>query len=716
MRHTGIWKSARIDQAGRMVSGEPDKKGGRAPRKAATKCRWLPGLAAVAALATVSALVVGCRSRSARPQPADASLDARSSGPLGPPTSVRPTITGKLCRADLGLCTSEGWCWQFPLPQGAALYAASGMRSGDVFAAGSGGTILRNTAGKWSIVESQTDEDLYGLWVNGATDAFAVGDRGTILHFDGRRWSSMPSGTTKVLNGVWGSGPSDVFAVGGGRKSGQENGVILHYDGRRWIQAAKGTSLPSLDAIWGAGPSDVFAAGAGRSGWESVRGAAVHFDGSSWRAISFPNERQGVWGLWGTTSRLFGVGYREGGVAAYTHGDVLLYDGSWKRMFGNPDLLEAVWGSSGSDVFAVGRRGRIVHSDGTTWTTQRSIPTSTTGVQASSGSWLAGVWGASSSDVYAVGDHGQILHYDGHSWKTLRELFGPGGRIKGIWSSGPKDVYAVSDMGGVFHFDGSCWTRYELPGRPRLTALAGLGRGRILAVGLESSSPYRGLLFRLEAGRWTRQNFRRVWFTGLWASSATDIFAIGSEPDQNPSRSSSGYPIERVWRFDGRAWRPMAGLTADLEAIWGNSPSDLYVGGTTSSTQGRAVWRFDGAKWRRMGIDASCRFCRVTALWSSGPDDVFAADASFGVYHFDGRRWTRQVLRSGMEGYSADISLWGSSPSNVYAVGEHFGVSRYDGGAWKRMDPGGAYPSAVGGSGARDVWIGGWGWIAGRRR
>ena len=62
-----------------------------------------------------------------------------------------------------------------------------------------------------------------------------------------------------------------------------------------------------------------------------------------------------------------------------------------------------MWGSSGSDVFAVGEDGTILHYDGSGWSAMSSGTTNE----------LYGVWGSSGSDVFAVGDGGTILHYDG---------------------------------------------------------------------------------------------------------------------------------------------------------------------------------------------------------------------------------------------------------------------------------------------------------------
>ena len=66
------------------------------------------------------------------------------------------------------------------------------------------------------------------------------------------------------------------------------------------------------------------------------------------------------------------------------------------------DSLGEVWGSSGSDVFAVGGGGFILHYNGTSWTAMDRITSND----------LSGVWGSSGSDVFAVGfGGGTILHY-----------------------------------------------------------------------------------------------------------------------------------------------------------------------------------------------------------------------------------------------------------------------------------------------------------------
>jgi hypothetical protein len=68
---------------------------------------------------------------------------------------------------------------------------------------------------------------------------------------------------------------------------------------------------------------------------------------------------------------------------------------------GTSNDLDGVWGSSGSDVFAVGYDGTILHYDGSDWSSMTS----------GTSNWLEVVWGSSGSNVFAVGEGGTILHH-----------------------------------------------------------------------------------------------------------------------------------------------------------------------------------------------------------------------------------------------------------------------------------------------------------------
>jgi hypothetical protein len=108
--------------------------------------------------------------------------------------------------------------------------------------------------------------------------------------------------------------------------------------------------------------------------------------------------------------------------------------------------LHSIWGSSYSDVFAVGDSGTILHYNGSSWS----------GMNIGNTNWLFGVWGSSVSDVFAVGlrddtMEGVILHYNGSTWSAMSTgtttdyLFG-------VWGSSPSNVFAVGGRGTVLHY------------------------------------------------------------------------------------------------------------------------------------------------------------------------------------------------------------------------------------------------------------------------
>jgi hypothetical protein len=101
-----------------------------------------------------------------------------------------------------------------------------------------------------------------------------------------------------------------------------------------------------------------------------------------------------------------------------------------------------IWGSSGSDVFAVGEYGTILHYDGTSWSSMVSGTTN----------HLTGVWGSSGNDVFAMGEYGVILHYDGSSWSFME--IDTTYNLNGVWGSSGSDVFAVGYAGTIFHYDG----------------------------------------------------------------------------------------------------------------------------------------------------------------------------------------------------------------------------------------------------------------------
>jgi hypothetical protein len=125
------------------------------------------------------------------------------------------------------------------------------------------------------------------------------------------------------------------------------------------------------------------------------------------------------------------------------------YDGTiWSGItYGSPTLA-AVWGSSASDLWAVGVSNTILHYNGSIWTT--FLPAGSVATN------FFGVWGTSPSDAWFVsstgtngpGD-GMIHHYNGATLSNALSATTPG--LFGIWGSSATDVWAVGDGGTILH-------------------------------------------------------------------------------------------------------------------------------------------------------------------------------------------------------------------------------------------------------------------------
>jgi hypothetical protein len=293
-----------------------------------------------------------------------------------------------------------------------------------------------------------------GVWGSSGSDLFVAGRdsvvyRGLILHYDGERWveqfrAGMYEGT---LAGIWGSSPTNVFAAG-------VYGLLLRYDGQQWSRFRfSPTDIDQFnsdyDVIWGSSPTNVVVGGS--MDGLPPSGLVRRYEGSGWP----------VFGGYGFTT--YGRIYDISGTSpddVYVLGTdspydvepeerwqrhaIRHYDGtSWTTSFESIhyygmtpeqyDELRGVWANTQDDVFAVGRRGRILHYDGQSWSPMTSPTTGD----------LIDVWGRSSADVYAVGKAG-ILHYDGASWSVLGER--PGACSYGancVWGTAG-DVFVVS--------------------------------------------------------------------------------------------------------------------------------------------------------------------------------------------------------------------------------------------------------------------------------
>ncbi len=302
---------------------------------------------------------------------------------------------------------------------------------------------------------------LNAVWGSAKDDVWAVGTRGTILHGDGTTFVPLATNRSDIFFSVWGTGKDDVWFMSSTtpvHSQGFVGGSATFEDvkGSSWNPNEVGSGRiwaghsSARDQVWIAGQHTVRFAdfyGNGGSFWrfgtDDDGGAVWSRGGSCEQDMQCTPLVRALWGtpVGQTPSVVWAVGER---------GQAFVLDdpeaGHWS--FRTPDTvndLEAVWGTSASDVWAVGQNGTIRHiADETgTW---HAVDSPTT-------SHLHGVWGTSTNDVWAVGDTGTVIHYDGKDWTVATIGLPPGDvptNLFGVWGSGPDDVWIVGD-GLVLH-------------------------------------------------------------------------------------------------------------------------------------------------------------------------------------------------------------------------------------------------------------------------
>ena len=272
-----------------------------------------------------------------------------------------------------GSCPADTWCLETSTAT-TDLKGVFALASDDVFAVGTGGTILRRQGGAWTAMTSGTTANLRGVWAASATDAWAVGAGGTVLHWNGTAWAAAGPSTTTNFEAVWGAGANDVWAVGGQS--------AYHYTGTWTGYGLSGTA--ALD-VHGTASNDVWAASEG--------GYLKHWTGSAWSTLSTNGVCFDCFAIHAISATNVWV---AGSVPSKETGN---YDGSTWTAHTVSATLSSLWAGAANDVWGVALH-KIAHWTGSAWSVEAPAII-TQNLRAVSGV---------GTDVWIVGDAGTIAH------------------------------------------------------------------------------------------------------------------------------------------------------------------------------------------------------------------------------------------------------------------------------------------------------------------
>jgi hypothetical protein len=424
--------------------------------------------------------------------------------------------------------------------------------SGDVFAAGENGSVIRwdASATAWindTPVVSVTTRflDVFGT---GASNVLLVGEQGTLFHFDGSTWTANNAPVaTEDLIAVWmdASTPNQAWIAG-------TSGTLYSLDLTTWTwtPASPSPTARDLTAVWGSSPTDVYVVGQG--------GLLLHYDGTAWAVV----ESGGITGLFALDATHI---YAVGPAGLILEGDGA---GNWTAFGSVPTTndLTAVWAGSTTNALAVGKGGTVLHYDGTSWTPQ-GIPLTVD---------LYAVWGIQPvGPAWAGGDQGVILEDSGSGWDDASispHLWaGTTDRITGLWATTATNVYACTLSGSLFHYTGgSPTTGFASPSTADSHAV------RVLNV---NGDAFPDLLFANEGQNtaWTNNGF------GMFSDATVAYLPVETDAGRSLALGGLYNP--------GSGWTTKTSLDSDADADivvgnWRGQNRLLIAGGVGVFTDG----------------------------------------------------------------------------------------------------------------------------------
>jgi len=311
------------------------------------------------------------------------------------------------------ICSADDWCWWSPVFPDRDYNDVWGSSASDVYLAAGDGSVVKFDGKDAEEPVSGAPAALYGIWGDGKGEVFAVGPGGTVMHGAKGTWTQLATGITMTLYDVWGSSASNVVAVGGA--TNPKTPLIATFSGSTWkvdkTPSTTGAQI-ALYSVWGSGPKDIWAVGGGN---------ITHFDGNKWSAVTPPA---------GGFSDVHGFGLNDVWLLGHSHGLIYLYHYNGAQ-FATPSCWTKVsmsrpgglWATGPAEAFVLGGNDKFTAG----WVRHVAAKPCTL-TQAGTKRFPGAVWASSKSSAYVVGRQGLVMRFDGKSWKEAghEDLLGRG--------------------------------------------------------------------------------------------------------------------------------------------------------------------------------------------------------------------------------------------------------------------------------------------------
>ena len=448
------------------------------------------------------------------------------------------------------ITTTGGTTWTKSLSTTQAVTAVSGQGTTNVWAGLTDGSIYQYNGSTWTQRRTGTGVGITGLYVAGTTVFAVSGVNRVEQSVGGAAFATMPAGAIGTLRlfVIAGTGPTDVYAAG-------DSGFVLRYTGTTWARVHTLADQPSVNGLLAFSTTSVVAGGTRCA--PTCVGRLARFNGTTW-----------------TNDAALSI-----------------------------EFVDAMGGTSGSDVYVLNWPNEIQRYNGTTWSA----------IGGGSPRWNDGrtVFAPSAGVPIMVGSsRASLQRNSGGVWSTLSVL--------------PDMYYAHAPTANAAFFVGDTRSVFRwTPGG--------------LTTWATSSFDFLGQVFALNENdvfaTTTTVNSVVRYTNGFEASTTALGFIV---------RALGGLPGGPVWavgnqggvsRFTGTTWvTETSGTLANLNTVWMGSSLLGYAGSDNGT-----LLRYNGTLWQTVSSPTTAP---IRTIWGSDPANVFLSDANGASYRFDGAVWS----------------------------------------------------------------------------
>lgn len=353
-------------------------------------------------------------------------------------TSISAPVPGGLSNASeqtFSLGASSGrQCWQ-PISSLTTqnLYAIAG-REQTAYVVGGGGTVLRCTGTACTRLSSGTSAALRGLWIGPSGDVYAAGEVGTLVRCPAGSSSCqlLTSGTSRDLYAVWGLPTGELYTAG------DYTTVVFCPPGMASCTPIYAGSISSLRKITGSDTNNIYAVGTGGT---VLRCQSFGTFGSCGQVVTGVSDD-----LTGVAMGPSGTGSTNNAMVVGDTGVILRclpgQSGCMSLSGAYTGKLFDIAGAGSAYVYGAGEGGTIVRCTGT------ATPCETLSTRVSS--TLRAVWGRPpETDVYAAGEGGVLVSCPGTSASCAVQGSSTQSTLNAIWGSDARNVYVAGDAGAL---------------------------------------------------------------------------------------------------------------------------------------------------------------------------------------------------------------------------------------------------------------------------